>query len=350
LKAFLLKALKFAGFLAIGIVLLYFAFRGFSFDTLWNDLKDANYAWVFLSLFFSLIAFFSRAIRWMLLIEPLGFKPGLFNTFNSLMVGYLANFAFPRLGEITRCATLARKEKIAVDKLIGTVILERAVDVLSLVILLIILIIFRFETFGSFFRESIFIPLGEKLSGVFNLSMFLWIGTGLLLISLVVLYLVLRKRIAHFKFVIRMKSLVRGIIDGLKTIYHMKKRWKFVFHSVFIWIMYWLMTWVLVFSLPSTSQLDIIDGLFILVIGGLGMSAPVQSGIGAYHWIVSRGIASVYPAISLEQGLVFATISHTSGAFFAIGLGTLSFFLLLRKSSRSKAAELNRESGEALTA
>lgn len=336
MKASLIKVLKFIGFLTIGILLLYFAFRGFSLETLWNDLKKAKYSWVLLSLGFAMIAYISRAIRWKLLIEPLGYRPSLINTYHSLLVGYLANFAFPRLGEITRCASLAKKEKIPVDKLIGTVILERAVDLLSLFILLIILVIFRFETFGSFFRESIFIPLGEKLNGILNLSWILWTIALVMVAGSIVSYFIIRKRIAHLNVVIRIKSLVRGVFDGLKTVYHMKKRWKFIFHSVFIWFMYWMMTWVVVFSLSSTSSLGMIDGLFLLVIGGLGMSAPVQSGIGAYHWIVSRGLASVYPVISLEQGLVFATISHSSQALFAIGLGTISFFLLLRKTGTSK--------------
>jgi hypothetical protein len=92
------------------------------------------------------------------------------------------------------------------------------------------------------------------------------------------------------------------------------------------------MTWVVVFALPSTSGLGMIDGLFLLAIGGLGMSAPVQSGIGAYHWIVSRGLSKVYEGIDLEQGLVFATISHESQALLAISLGIMSFILLFKKS------------------
>jgi len=91
------------------------------------------------------------------------------------------------------------------------------------------------------------------------------------------------------------------------------------------------MTWLVVFALPSTADLKIIDGLFVLVIGGLAMSAPVQSGIGAFHWIVSRGLAAVYPGISIEDGLVFATISHESQSVLAILLGSISFGLIFRK-------------------
>ena len=104
------------------------------------------------------------------------------------------------------------------------------------------------------------------------------------------------------------------------------------------------MTWVVVFSLPATSDLKLIDGVFILVIGTLGMSAPVQSGIGAFHWIVSRGLFAVYPFISLEQGLAFATIAHESQSLLIIVLGTLSFFMLFyRKSNPKEVAEVISE-------
>lgn len=330
MKFNLVKILKFSGFLAVGIILLYFAFRDMDFESLKADFRSVRYSWVLLSLVFAFIAYISRTIRWTLIIEPLGYKPRFNHTFYSLMVGYLANFAFPRLGEVTRCASLSKKEKIPVDKLFGTVIVERAVDLLSLFILLLILVIFRFETFGSFFRENIFLPLGQKISNTLNISVYFYIGGFLLLAGMIVGYFIFREELSRFGIVVRIKNVVKGIIAGLQTVYKMKKRGAFIFHSVFIWFNYLMMTWVVVFALPSTSDLDIIDGMFLLVIGGLGMSAPVQGGIGAFHWIVSRGLFTVYKNVSLEEGLVFATISHESQSLMAIGLGTLSFFLLLR--------------------
>ena len=339
MKSNLFKILKFSAFFAIGLLLLYFAFKDMDFQNLMQDFKSANYSWVLLSLVFALIAYISRAIRWNLIIEPLGYKPLFSNTFYSLMIGYLANFAFPRLGEVTRCASLAKKENIPVDKLIGTVIVERAVDLLTLFILLLILIIFRFETFGGFFNENIFIPLGIKISSTFSFSKFFWIGAILIMGIFISAYLIFRDELSEIGIVIKLKGLIKGVIEGLKTVYKMKKRGAFIFHSLFIWLNYWIMTWVVVFALPSTSSLGIIDGLFLLVIGGLGMSAPVQGGIGAFHWVVSRGLTVVYGTISLEEGLVFATISHESQALLAITLGTLSFFLLIRNRTSNKLSE-----------
>ena len=147
----------------------------------------------------------------------------------------------------------------------------------------------------------------------------------------------------------KIRELIKGVFEGLKTIYKMKKRWQFIFHTVFIWLAYWMMTWVVVFALPSTSQLTMIDGLFILVIGGLGMSAPVQSGIGAFHWIVSRGLFIVY-GIPIEKGLVFATISHESQSLLAISLGILSFALIFKKRSiLNLPIEISKELEESKT-
>jgi len=316
-------------------MLLYFAFRGIAFESLKEDFRNAKYTWVLLSLVFSLIAFISRSIRWNLLIEPLKYKPKLANTFYALLLGYLANFALPRLGEVTRCASLAKKEKIPVDKLFGTVIVERVIDLFSLILLLIVLVVFRFEKFGNFFSETVFTPIGEKISSSLSFSIIIWSSIILTIITFFILAILLRKKIAKLKIIRKIYDLALGVIEGLKTVYKMKKRGAFIFHTVFIWANYWAMTWVVVFAIPSTSQLGIIDGLFLLVIGGLGMAAPVQGGIGAYHWIVSRGLLTVYPGILLEDGLVFATLSHESQAILIAILGTISFFMLIKKDRKS---------------
>ena len=326
---------------------MYFAFKGISFEKLVQNLKSVNYWWILLSLFFAFLAYIARAHRWNIIIEPLNYHPTLAHTLYSLMVGYLANFAFPRIGEITRCATLAKKDKIPVDKLIGTVIIERAVDLLSLLILLVLLLLLRMDTFGAFLGNNVFIPLSEKISNTLGFSWFIWILIAGSFLGFIALYFIFRERLAEIVMVNKVKNMVKGVLSGLKTVYLMKRRWEFIFYSILIWIFYLLMTWVAVFALPATSGLKLIDGLFILVIGGLGMSAPVQGGIGAYHWIVSRGLASVYAFVTIEDGLVYATITHGSQAIFAILLGSLSLiFLVSRKSkTREKRPALKTKSG-----
>ncbi|HER08479.1 MAG TPA: flippase-like domain-containing protein, partial [Bacteroides sp.] len=168
MKKTLLQSLKVAGFLALGILLLYFAFREIAMDKLLETIREANFWWIGLSLLFALIAFLSRARRWVLLIEPLGFSPSFKNTYHALMVGYLFNYALPRLGEVTRCVTLGKKEKIPVDSLIGTVIMERVFDLVMLFLILLVLLVGRMEKFGTFFSEQVVYPLQQKVAGTFG--------------------------------------------------------------------------------------------------------------------------------------------------------------------------------------
>ena len=325
----IIQALKFLGFLVIGIILLWLAFRNVEIDNLIAGLKEANYSWLLLSILFGLFAFISRARRWVLLINPLGFNPSLRNTFLALMTGYLTNLALPRVGELTRCVALGKKEKMPVDQLFGTVVIERTVDFISLMLILIVLIFFRGEQINQFLKLSIFIPLQQK---VFSLVGFTWI-IWLIIVSLLAILLSqlirYRKRLRKIKFFARLIELAKGIISGLKTIISLKRKWEFIFHTLFMWICYTLMTWVVVFAIGPTSHLTLGDSVFLLVIGGLAMSAPVQSGLGAFHYIVSRGLAFV-EGVKIEDGLIYAFLTHESQLLFIIIVGTISFFLIFR--------------------
>jgi uncharacterized protein (TIRG00374 family) len=291
-------------------------------------LRKANFWWIGLSLVIALISFISRARRWMLLIEPLGYKPSFPNTYHSLMVGYLSNFALPRLGEVTRCVTLGNREKIPVDSLIGTVIIERVIDLVMLLVIMLILLISWMEKFGAFFSEQVFEPISQKVVDAFGGTLVFWLlvaGSGILLLFLLFLF---RKPLGRISLVRKVAGFLKGIMDGLKTIYKMKRKWEFLFHSVFIWFLYILMTWVIVFALEETSGLVFIDGVFLLVIGGLGMAAPVTAGFGAFHWIVSRGLSFVYD-LTLEQGTAFAILAHEPNSLFTILLGAFSYLMLM---------------------
>ncbi|MBI5218552.1 MAG: flippase-like domain-containing protein [Bacteroidia bacterium] len=326
MKKKVIDVIKYIAFSSLAIVLLYLAFKGIEFHKLLESLKKANYWWVLFSLFFAFIAYYSRAYRWALLIEPLGYKPSVKNSFYSLMVGYFANLAFPRIGEVTRCASLSKAEKIPFDKLIGTVILERVCDVFVLLSLLIIVFVAKINFFGKFLKENVFYPFIQKLSSVFHFSnLIIFVGIAIIIVLGLLLFL-FRNRIKKINMVIKAYDFIKGIITGVKTIFHMKKFGAFILHTIIIWGSYFLMTYIVFFALDTTSNLSMIDGLFILIIGGLGMSAPVQGGLGAFHWIVSLGL-TLY-GISREDGLVYATLSHTAQALFAIFLGTLSLVML----------------------
>ncbi len=314
--------------------MLYLAFRGIDFNSLVHDLKNANYYWVLFSLVFAFIGYLSRAIRWRLLIEPLNYKPSVKNVFYALMFGYFANMALPRLGEISRCASLTRTDKIPMDSLIGTVLIERAVDVIVLLFLLLVLFFAKLESFGMFLKENVFIPVSKKIVQTVDFSIYYWLLIIIILGSAIGLFYYFRKRFKRVRIIIKIRKILRGVISGVKTVTKMRNRRAFLFHTFVIWLMYFLMTYVVVFSIPATSGLKPIDGLFLLVIGGLGMSAPVQGGIGAFHWIISSGL-TLY-GITKTEGLVFATIQHESQVLLVLILGIISVFAIFFNSRHKR--------------
>jgi uncharacterized protein (TIRG00374 family) len=335
LRKGIIQASKFLAFLALGILLLWLAFRNVDFKNLAEGLRNADYSWLILSVFFGFLAFLSRARRWMLLVQPLGYNPSFAHTFHAMMSGYLANIALPRIGEITKCVALGRKEKIPAEQLFGTVVVERTIDFLSLMAILIVLIFTSGTLIKQFLKESVFIPLQEKVFSLFGFTWIIWVV--LLLAGIILLLMLIRykKKLRRIRFFSKMFDLARGIIDGLKTITNLKRKWEFLFHTIFIWINYALMTWVVVFAIQSTSYLSFGNSIFILVIGGLAMSAPVQSGLGAFHYIVSRGLAFV-EGVRLEDGLVYAILTHESQLIFVAIVGTISFFIMFGRHHKKE--------------
>jgi hypothetical protein len=319
-------------FLILGIILLWISFRGIDLKKLGETLGDAEYGWLLLSSAVSIVALFIRARRWTLLIEPLGYKPALMNTYHSLVTGYFANLIFPRLGEVTRCAALGRKEKLPFDKLVGTVIVERTIDVLTVLVLLGLTIIAGSKTTGRFLSENVIDPANEKLSVLIGSSSILYVMIIALGALGVYLYFSLRQRLLGKPFFRKLYTFFDGIIEGLKSIASLKRRWEFILLTILLWISYLFMAYLPLLCLESTSGLGLSGAMFILVVGSFGMAVPVQSGMGAFHWIVSRGLLVVY-GIPLEEGLAYATLSHESQLLVIAVFGAVSMFILFGRHS-----------------
>jgi len=327
-----LSFLKYIVLLCIALGLLYLAFKGVDIRKTFEEISHANFLWLFASIGVSLIAFVSRAYRWNMLIEPLGFQPRLSNTIYSLMVGYLANLAVPRLGEVTRCGSLNKAEKIPFNSLVGTVIIERLIDVISLLLCLIITALIEYDRLGNFLMDSIITPIRERVSA--SLHSLLFIAILVLVLAMltgIIIWFIKKSRQSSGES--KIISLIKGLVDGLLSIGKLKRPVLFIFHTILIWSMYFLMAYLAFFSLPVTSGLSWSAGMFILVVGGMGMAAPVQGGIGAYHLLVSQGL--ILYGLSQQDGLAFATLLHTSQMLVVIFFGALSFLLLLLASKKS---------------
>jgi len=335
----LLQAIKYLLFLAIGLLLLYLAFKGHDLNQLVEDLKHANYYWVAISLVLGISAYISRAQRWLILLEPMGYHPKVSNSIYSVIVGYFANLAVPRIGEITRCTAMNQAENIPVDKLFGTVILERVIDFAILLTITLVTILININLFGSFFFDL----FSSNVQGGGRLTSILIIISISFAVLLALLFF-FRKKLMQLSFVIKIRSFIKGIKDGFIAVRKLKKKRWFIFHTLLIWTFYYLMAYVCFFSIEATSNLTPLDGLFVLAVGGFGMAAPVQGGIGAYHYIVSLGLGVL--AVEYSDALLFATIVHTSQTILTLVAGAVALLMLyinkrkaikLKKSSISKA-------------
>ena len=292
--------------------------------------NDVNYFWIVVSLFLGLLSHISRTIRWNLLIEPLGRKPRILNTFLAVMVGYLMNLALPRMGEISRCGVIARYEKISFTKLVGTVVLERLIDVLMLLILLAIVVLTQFGQVLEFLKNNP--EVNEKLQKVIYSPILI----GGVLLFLVVLW-ISRHKIRESSLMKKAMGFVIQFVEGFRSIGKMKKKGAFIFHSVFIWVLYYLMTYLIFFSFGFTSHLGPLAGLTVFVLGSFGMVAPVQGGIGAWHFMVIEGLA-LY-GVDKADGKVFALLAHGTSTIMLIVLGLIGLIVLPFVNEREDVLE-----------
>jgi len=307
------KMITYAGFLAIGVFLL------FKLTDLVGD-KDALIekmssapAWaISLTFLMGLLAVISRGLRWNLLLSPMGYKASHTNAVASVAFGYLANIFVPRSGEVARCATLNSTDDVPVDKLIGTVITERVVDVAMLLVFLTVALITNFDAVIGML-SSVQIPGGSAL-------VMLGLALGVFAIGG---YAMLKRRRKSSKVL----NFIKGIIYGVKSIQNMEGRIPFVLHTLFIWIMYYLMAYVLFVSMDGLEELGIFQGLWVMVSGGFGMLFPSPGGVGSYQGAVMLGFESV--GYDKVIGLAVGNVVWITQTTMLIIAGSIGYFLII---------------------
>ncbi len=324
LKKTLSQGIKFLIFFSISAFLFWLIYRGQDTSEIFEVLKnEVNYFWIFISLTFGLLSHISRTIRWNMLIESLGKKPRFTNTFLAVMVGYFANLALPRMGEISRCGIITKYEDVSFSKLIGTVVLERALDILMLLLFLLLTMVTQFDVLSDFMTRNP--QVSSKLSAVFASSTTLYVLGGLALILFV-----FRKKFKHTVFYKKLLFTLGNFMDGFRAIRKLDNKLSFVLHTIFIWLMYYMMTYICFFSFGFTSDLPALAGLTVFVMGSFGMVAPVQGGIGAWHFMVIATLLIYLPSTPDIEKLSrsFALVVHGSQTAMIIILGALSVIAL----------------------
>ena len=248
-------------------------------------------------------------------------------TFNAVNIGYIANFVFPRIGEFVRCGVITRRsattedgteKKASYDKVLGTVVLERGWDMLSMLILLVVLLCARWEKFGSFFVTEMWEPVSARIS--FSIW---WLIAVLIAVMAAAGYVIWwgRERNPYCR---RLWGILTGLMKGFSSCLKMDRKWIFFAQTAAIWGMYWAMATATMWAIPDLDGLNVIDALFLSLAGSLGWLIPVPGGFGAFHFVVSLALQAIY-GIPFELGIIFATLSHESQAITMALAGGLSY-------------------------
>ena len=328
-KQNIFKILKYIASLAFAFGIIYLLFKNQDPVQLIKEIRKVDGKWVFLSMVFGGWAYVSRGLRWIVLIEALGYSSTKLNSVSAVSVGYFTNMFIPRAGEISRCTALNQVEKIPVDKLFGTIIVERVLDFVFLILLMLLIVVLKFnDIFNLYYTlkaQQTPNEGNEKL--LILLAIFLTGGA---------VFFLIKRFLKNSKLYEKALIFIEGLKEGFKSIKNMKRKSAFWFHSFSIWIMYFLMTYICFFSMQETSHLSASDGLFLLVLGGVGMVIPTPGGVGSYHAIMMIGLSVLgVGTVFLGEGgdpsnpaLLFPTIVHIAQTLVAIIMGSIGLLIL----------------------
>jgi uncharacterized membrane protein YbhN (UPF0104 family) len=323
------KILKYLLSAALAALLLYFSFREVGWGDFAAGLKDCRWEYIILSMAAGAFAFWLRGLRWRKLLLPIDDSITRMTTFNGINIGNISNFVFPRIGEFVRCGVITRRsasadperpehKKASYDKVLGTVVLERSWELMVMLILLAVVVVGGFERFGGFFVEQIWVPMTSRL----DFSIW-WVVAAFAVAAVAGGYSLWRFRNTG-GFCEKVWGIFAGVIQGFSSCFRMEKKWLFFAYTALIWLTYWFMAASVVWAAPFLDGLNLIDALFLSLVGGLGFAVPVPGGIGAFHFIISMALSGLY-GVPVEMGIIYATLSHTSQAITQIIFGAGSY-------------------------
>lgn len=314
MTASLKKTLKTVLPIALGLFLVWHSYNSTSAEDrkqIIFYIKEADLFWVGISLIMGILSHVSRAIRWNYLLEPLGYKPKLINNILIILTSYFANLGIPRSGEILRATALTTYEDVPFEKGFGTIVTERVIDLIMLLLIIVITFFLQTDIIIEFFKNK-----GFNLTKIFIL-----LG-GASIAALAFFYFI--KKSTH-PFLVKIKDFITGLLQGVTSIFKMKNKWLFIFHTLFIWSVYIGMFWVIKFTVPETIDLSVSQLLVAFIFGAFAMTAT-NGGIGLYPIVVSSALAIF--GISSVSGDAFGWVMWISQTLLVVVFGAISFLLL----------------------
>lgn len=317
--------LQYVVFLGLGIFLIWWSSRNLTdseIARLKDTLGNARYMLVLPAVVMLLLSHYSRALRWKILMEPLNIRPRTGNTFFAVMLGYFFNLLVPRLGEVVKCTTLARYEKTPVDKVIGTMVAERAIDFICLVAVILLTILLQLDVAGPFVMGELRNTFASKGGGL------QYTGLVLSLIGLITAIWLIRRaivRFTHIGWVAKLRDIFRGIWQGLNSVRMVRRKGTFLAHTAFIWLMYLMSIRLGFLAMEPVEHLGFTPSMTILSTGSLAMIAT-QGGIGAYQLAVQKSL-DIY-GIDPVNGLAYGWLLWAVQTVMVLVLGVFVLIIL----------------------
>lgn len=325
--------LQFLLFLGIGAVILYLVYRSQNtayladcaergipasacnlLDKLVADFKSTNFGWIGLVALAFIASNWSRTAKWLMLLEPLGYRPRFVNGFLTILVAYFANLGLPRMGEVVRAGVLSKYERLPPEKVMGTIVVDRVVDVLCLGLVFLLALFFEGEKLWS---TGEFVDGNLKTEVVKEPVFSKWALLGGFALLAAALFIA-RKWLAQTAIFQKILGMVKGFWEGIRAVAKLRNPWLFVLHSLNIWVMYFLMTWLGFQAFGPTAHLGLLAALTVFAFGTLGMVIPSPGGMGTFHFLVITALTGFY-GIQGDDAFSVANI-----IFFSIQIGLTS--------------------------
>ena len=315
--------------LGLAVWIFWFLYKDIEVETLWSQVKTSNWFWISFSLIISLFGFWLRGWRWTLLMDMSeGKKVTYGESYHAVMVGYLANLVVPRAGEVARCGVLTRTNGISLGQLLGTVIIERSIDLLFLVGTILLAFLIENQLFISLANQLV--NLEQIFQGILdNLPLIIGAFGVLVLFG----YLIFR-RFRQSGLIQKIQGFLRDIYGGVKGISRLSNPWGFWLSSLLIWIIYFSTMYAVSMGIASTANLSPGEVLLVMVMGSIGMVAPVQGGIGTFHALVAFILIQL--GIAEQDGKIFAAIIHGTQLILILIAGLISWVYMLQKPAWKK--------------
>ena len=309
--------------LLVAIVIFWYLYKDVRLESLTEALRQASVFWILLSVLISIWGYWLRAWRWKLLIEAEDNGPvGTSRVFWALMTGYLVNLLIPRAGEVARCGVLKRSDNLQMGKLLGTVVLERTVDLLFLIGIIFLVFLAENKIFLDLLGDLVSLESLQK-----GVSEYLPLLLGFALAAGILIYWAVNKYRDKGP-VKKARHFVQDFLKGLRSVGYLKNQWGFWASSAMIWMVYFLMMYWVTKALPSTDSLTASSVLMVMVMGSVGMIAPVQGGIGTFHALVAYIL--MFYGLEEEEGKIFAVIIHSTQMLTVVFFGILSLIVFLK--------------------